>query len=347
MADQHMKRMFVILFRTAYIGAAVILVLIIVSDIASGFLHHRKVYPNYSERHMGTLFQITIAGDEQTGKDAAAKAFARAKELDDKLSDYKPDSELMRLCAKAGQGPIAVSDDLFNVMSEAQRIAKLSDGAFDVTVGPIVRLWRLARRTREMPPDDELKAALAKVGYDKVRLDGDKKTISLAESGMKLDLGGVAKGFAAEEMIKVLREAGCSRSLVAAGGDIMAGDAPPGEAGWTVTIAPLDTTDMPPTQYVANAAISTSGGAEQFVEIDGKRYAHIVDPKTGVGLMGQFTVTVRAKTGAAADALATAAAVMGAERGIKMIDGLTEASARFAWKEPGKFRTLVRGSLKN
>ena len=296
---------------------------------------------------MGTLFQITIAGDEETGRSAAAIAFARAKALDDKLSDYKADSELMKLCAKAGQGPIPVSNDLFTVMSEAQRIAKLSDGAFDVTVGPVVRLWRLARRTRELPPADELKAALAKVGYEKVRLDADKKTIALAEPGMKLDLGGIAKGFAAEEMIKVLREAGCSRALVAAGGDIMAGDAPPGETGWAVVIAPLDTTDMPPTQYLANAAISTSGGAEQYVEIDGKRYAHIVDPKTGLGLTGQFTVTVRAKTGAAADALATAAAVMGAERGIKMIDGLTETLARFAWKEPGKFKTLVSGSLKN
>ncbi len=281
---------------------------------------------------MGTLFQITIAGEAEIAKNAARMAFARAKELDDKLSDYKADSELMRLCDQAGSGPVKVSDELFAVMSEAQRNAKASDGAFDVTIGPLVRLWRLVRRTRELPADSELKTAMAKVGFDKVRLDADGKTIALTEPGMKLDLGGIAKGYAAEEMIKVLRHNGCPRSLVAAGGDIVAGDAPLGGAGWTVAIAPLEPADQTPTVLLANAAVSTSGDAEQYVEIAGKRYAHIVNPRTGLGLTDSFAVTVLAKNGATADALATAAAVLGPERGLKLVETFPGASARFVWK---------------
>ncbi len=281
---------------------------------------------------MGTEFRITIDAEKVIGDKAASLAFARAKELDDKLSDYKADSELMRLCDKAGTGPVKVSDDLFMVVTEAQRIAKASDCAFDITIGPIVRLWRLARRTRELPVENELNAAMEKVGYTKVRLDPDRKTIALAESGMKLDLGGIAKGFAAEEMIKVLRDNGCPRALVAAGGDIVAGDAPMGAAGWSVSIAALEPSEQTPTILLANAAISTSGDAEQYVEIAGKRYAHIVNPKTGLGLTDRFAVTVLAKNGATADALATAAAVLGPERGLKLIETFPGASARFVWK---------------
>ncbi len=286
----------------------------------------------FAERHMGTLFQVTIAGDVNAATNGAKRAFARAKELDDKLSDYKADSELMRLCDKAGTGPVKVIDDLFAVMTDAQRIAKASDGAFDVTIGPIVRLWRLARRTRELPVEKELNDALTKVGHAKIVLGADSKTITLAQTGMKLDLGGIAKGYAAEEMIKVLRDHGCPRALVAAGGDIVAGDAPSGAAGWSVSIAALEPGEQTQTILLANAAISTSGDAEQYVEIAGKRYAHIVNPKTGLGLTDHFAVTVLAKNGATADALATAAAVLGPERGLKLIETFPGASARFVLK---------------
>jgi thiamine biosynthesis lipoprotein len=335
------NRIAIWLFRGCSTIAAVMLFLTIIADIASAQLQKQR--HSFAARHMGTEFRITICGDAKLAENAATKAFARAKELDDKLSDYKPDSELMKLCEKAGQGPIGVSDDLFTVMSEAQRIAKASNGAFDATVGPIVRLWRLARRTREMPAADETKAAMAKIGYEKVRLDAVKKTIALAEQGMKLDLGGIAKGFAAEEMVKVLRESGCPRCLVAAGGDIFAGDAPDDADGWSISIAPLGPGDKPPTLIIANASVSTSGDAEQHVEIAGKRYAHIVDPKTGLGLVGQFSITVLAKSGATADALATAAAVLGPECGVKLVESLG-GQARFVWKV--EERLQVRGELR-
>src|SRR5207302_10058285 len=154
----------------------------------------------YTEAHMGTKFQVIVyAADEQTARDAAKAAFARVADLDGIMSDYKPTSELMRLCEKAGGDPVKVSDELFTVLSKAQEVSKLSDGAFDVTVGPVVRLWRLARRTQRLPDADDLKKALELVGYKNVKLDAKARTVQLLKPGMRLDLGGIAKGYAADE----------------------------------------------------------------------------------------------------------------------------------------------------
>jgi thiamine biosynthesis lipoprotein len=279
---------------------------------------------------MGTRFQVTLFADnEAAARRAADAAFDRAAALDARLSDYKPDSELMRLCARAGQGPQAVSPDLLRVLERSHDMSRRSAGAFDVTIGPVVRLWRLARRTRELPPANELRAALALVGYDKLRLNGEHRTAELLRSDMRLDLGGIAKGFAADEMLKDLRTAGCPVALVAAGGDIVAGDPPPGTDGWSVAIAPLEIGERSPRLTLRNAAVSTSGDAERFVEIAGRRYSHIVDPRTGLGLTGRYAVTVVAPDGATADAAATAAAVLGPEAGIKLADSMPGCAARF------------------
>jgi thiamine biosynthesis lipoprotein len=223
------------------------------------------------------------------------------------------------------------------VLQRAQEVAKQADGAFDVTVGPVVRQWRRARRTRELPPAEELKKALALVGYEKVRLNAKDATVQLTLMGMLLDLGGIAKGFAAELMVALLRELGIPRALVAAGGDIVAGEAPPDAKGWKVGIGPLDNPAAKPTHYVllARAAVSTSGDAEQYVEIGEQRYSHIVDPKTGLGLTVRSSVTVIAQDGATADALATAACVLGPERGLKLIEGLEGTAALFVVAEKG------------
>src|SRR5262249_14195867 len=159
-------------------------------------------------------------------------------------------------------------------------LSKKSDGAFDITVGPLVRLWRHARRTRELPDPAELKKALALVGYDKVRLDPQRRTVRLLLAGMLLHLGAIGQGYAAAAMLAVLRRHGITRALVAASGDIAVGEAPPGAEGWKVGIAPLGNRDGEPERYLLlkHAAVSTSGDAVKFVEIGGKRYSHIVDP---------------------------------------------------------------------
>lgn len=288
----------------------------------------------FAETHMGTRFRIVLyAADKAIAERAAKAAFARTAELDGILSDYRPTSELMRLCAKAGSGPVPIGTDLFTMLERSQHFAKLTGGAFDVTVGPLVRQWRRTRRTKVLPEPAALAAARDLVGYDKLTLDAKARTATLAKPGMQLDVGGIAKGYTAEAMRAVVREHGITRSLIAAGGDIVVGDPPPGATGWRVAIAPIDANEKdPPTLRLANAAVSTSGDAEQFVEIDGKRYAHIVDPKTGLGLNERFQVTLVAKDGTTSDALETGLAVLGRERGMKLIETLDDIAVRFVGK---------------
>src|SRR5215469_2833893 len=173
----------------------------------------------YAEPHMGTRFGLVLyAPDEATARKARQAAFARIASLDASMSDYRQESELMRLCAKAGGPPVRVSDDLFFVLRRAEEVSRRSGGAFDVTVGPVVRLWRRARRTERLPDPDDLRQALAVVGYEKMRLDPQAQTVQLLKPGMLLDLGGIAKGYAADEALAALKRHGVTRALVAAGG---------------------------------------------------------------------------------------------------------------------------------
>src|SRR5947207_11795670 len=195
----------------------------------------------FTEPHMGTRFKIIVyVRTESIAKGAAKAAFQRIADLDDIMSDYRSTSELMRLCQKAGSEPVHVSDDLFRVLEKSQEVAKLSDGAFDVTIGPVVRLWRKARKPHQLPDPKELAQARELVGYDKVRLDAKNRTVQLLKPGMRLDLGGIGKGYAADAALLVLKEHGIDQALVAASGDIAVSGPPPGTDGWTIGIAPLE-----------------------------------------------------------------------------------------------------------
>lgn len=284
---------------------------------------------------MGTKFKITVyAADEAAAQKATRAAFARIAELDGIMSDYRPTSELMRLCEKSGGDPVKVSDDLFEVLSRAQEVSRLSDGAFDVSVGPLVKLWRRARFQKKLPDADELAKTRALVGYQDIILDAKDRTVRLRKPGMRLDLGGIGKGFAADAAHVVLKRHGVTSALVAAGGDITVSNPPPDSKGWKIGIAPVEDPDRDPKRFVllANAAISTSGDAEQFIEIEGKRYSHIVDPRTGLGLIGRISVTVIARDGTAADSLTKLVAILGPERGLPIIDRIDGASALFIRK---------------
>jgi thiamine biosynthesis lipoprotein len=282
----------------------------------------------FTEPHMGTRFRIVLyAPSETAAKDGSRAAFDRIAALDDCMSDYKPQSELMRLCAKAGGDPVAVSPELFTVLARSQEVSEKSAGAFDVTVGPVVRLWRLARRSSRLPDAEKLAKARGLVGYRNVRLDPAAKTVQLLKPGMLLDLGGIAKGYSADEALAVLKKHGIDSALVAAGGDIAVSGPPPDKEGWDVAIAPLDPGDVSPHLLLRDAAVSTSGDAEQYVEINGIRYSHIVDPRTGVGLTGRSEVTVVGKYGIDSDSLTKVAAVLGSEKGFPIIEA-AGASAR-------------------
>jgi thiamine biosynthesis lipoprotein len=299
--------------------------------VASGFSRKSASLERFEfeQPHMGTTARVVLyAPDALQARTLAGRAFARIGELDARLSDYRADSELLALCRAAGGPPVTVSDDLYTVLAAAQRISQQTEGAFDVSVGPVSRLWRRARVTGEPPSAAAIDDARALVRYQHIELLPDRR-VRLAKAGMLLDLGGVAKGYAADQALSALRAAGVPRALVAMGGDIAAGDAPPGKDGWTIAVTPLGPrvrTAVPPLT-LRDAALSTSGDAEQYFEHKGTRYSHILTPPTGQALQGRRGVTVIAREGITADALATAVAVLGNERGLALVESTPHAAA--------------------
>lgn len=283
----------------------------------------------FQQPHMGTLFTITLyATNEATASNAANAAFGRVAALNQMMTDYDPESELMRLCASPAGKPVKVSPELFEILEESQRVAKQSGGAFDVTIGPVVRLWRRARRTEILPSPDQLAQARERVGRQKLQLDSRNQTVTLLAMNMQLDLGGIAKGYAADQALAVLRSRGVNRAIVAASGDIAIGDAPPGQSGWLVSIGtPFRKEGAESFLTLANTAVSTSGDSEQSVVIEGAHYSHIVDPRTGIGLTNRCQVSIIAPHATQTDALATAVSILGAEKGQALIRSQPRTSA--------------------
>lgn len=304
------------------------MVLVWLANLTS--LHALERY-SFAEPHLGTIIEITLYAPEETGANQAARAaFRRVKQLDQIFSDYKPDSEVMRLCEQAGQEkPVEVSRELFEVLKQSLTLSSQTDGAFDVTIGPLVQLWRRSRKQKILPTPEEIAAAKTRVGWKNIVLDEEKRTVVLKQPGMRLDFGGIAKGYIAQDVSRVLLELGFDQSLVAVAGDIVAGNAPPGSAGWRVGVAPIERPNGPVSRMLSlqNCAVSTSGDAFQFVEIGGVRYSHIVDPQTGLGLTQRSSVTVVATKGPTADALATIVCVLGPERSLPLIEQYDQTAA--------------------
>jgi len=292
---------------------------------------------------MGLPFRIVLyAADEPHAGAAAAAAFHRIRQLNDIFSDYDDESELSRLSRTSGQGrPVPVSEDLRKVLRHAQEMSERSEGAFDVTVGPLVNLWRRARRQKQLPDPTLLAEALKSVGYRHVRLNPGNHAVELLAPKMRLDLGAIAKGYAIDEALKVLRKQGVTRVLVSGGGDLAVADPPPGSKGWRIEIAPLDIPNPPPARFVliANRALATSGDVFQHVEINGVRYSHIVDPRTGIGLTDHSLVTVIARDCTTADALATAVSVLGPKAGLKLIETTKGAATHITRKPNSQIET--------
>ncbi len=304
----------------------------------------------YVEAHMAVPFKILLyTSDDARASRASRLAFDRIEALNKTLSDYDPDSELSRLGRASGGAPQRVSRDLFDVLARSQEYYRLSGGVFDVTIAPVGRLWRRARRDRKLPAADTLARAMQLVGGDKLKLDPQASTAQLCLHGMRLDVGGIAKGYAAEAALSVLKEQGIKRALVAAAGDIVVGDPPPGQAGWKIAIAPVDPSQPEPerTLLLANQAVSTAGDAEQFVVINGRRYSHIVNPKTGMGVEDRASVTVVAPDGAAADALETVVYLLGPDRGLTLVDSLPGTSAIYLRLTPGGVRRFESKRFKD
>jgi len=285
---------------------------------------------------MGVPFRIVLYARTETRANAAAEAaFARVAQLNGILSDYDPDSELSRLSQTSGSGQkIKLSEELWHVLDRARTLSEKSGGAFDITVGPYVNLWRKARREKKMPDPVRLAEARNAVGYKNLRLDARTHSAELLVPNMRLDLGSIAKGFAVDEGLRILRDLGIKSALVAGAGDLAVSEPPPGKRGWRIEIAPLDAPDAPAKKFVLlkNAGLGTSGDLFQRLEIDGKRYSHIVDPHTGLGLTDHSLVNAIAKDCITANTLATTASVLGPEKGLKLAAETPHAAIRILRK---------------
>ncbi len=279
---------------------------------------------------------VLYARDAGVAESAARAAFARMERVNQALSDYLVEGEVARLERRAGRGSTGASSDLLAALDRSLAVARESGGAFDVTVGPLVRLWRDSRRTGRRPAAGAVAAARSRVGFEKVVVDHTTRSISLAIEGMALDFGGIGKGYAADRALDVLRAYGAGAALIDFGGDLTLGDAPPGRSGWRVRSG-CGVTDR--VHEIANAAIATSGDTEQHVVIDGVRYSHVLDPRAGEPLRDAPCVSVIAQDGATADALASAVSVLGAFEG----RALARRLGATAFVDDPRFRPLFDG----
>jgi thiamine biosynthesis lipoprotein len=303
----------------------------------------------FSKPQMGTLFRITLyAPDEPAAKAAAEAAFRRVAALEDIMSDYQADSELMRLCAQPCLQPVPVSAELFDILQRARKISERSHGAFDVTVGPYVRLWRFSRKRMILPTPEELATARSAVGWQKLRLDARTRTVTMLVPNMRLDLGGLGKGYAADAALRVLKDRGITHALVAASGDIAIGDPPPGQPGWKVGISGMGGGTNAPVQTVLlhNAGTSTSGDTEQHIEIGGVRYSHIVDPATGLGMTNRIQATIIAPDATTTDSLDTTVCLLGVTNGLALVESWPGAAALVLSLEDGQTRTFTSRRFK-
>jgi thiamine biosynthesis lipoprotein len=263
---------------------------------------------------MGSPFKLIFyTTDSARALQAAKASFQLVDSLNAIFSDYLDSSELNRLSRSAGSGrPIPVSMPLYEVLLTSQQAAKKSRNAFDITIGALSKRWRQARREQLFPDEKEVTAALKKKGMEHLVIDTAAKTVRLLQEGLQLDLGGIAKGYVAQAVVNYLTSIGVTAALADAGGDIACSQPPPGKEGWTVGInRPQSATALlAETVVITNCAVATSGDLYQFIEHRGKRYSHIIDPRTGYGVPFQRNVTIIAPDGATADWLATACSIL-------------------------------------
>lgn len=271
-----------------------------------------------SQPLLGTFVVLSVyATNRLQAHDAISAAFAEIQRIDSLMSLHRPDSELVRVNERAAAGPVRVSPDLFRVLAKAQEIAAESEGGFDVTIRPLAQLWGFIWKEYRLPTASELERTLPFVSHRRLVLDSATQTVRFQIPGMSLDLGGIAKGYAVDCAIEKLRALGVRDALVRAGGDLRVIGAPPGVLHWEVQLEDPQKTGHRTVIPLREAAVSTSGNYENFFIVDGKRYSHIMDPRTGLPVENIAACSVIAPTCMESDAWATALVVYGAERSIQ------------------------------
>ncbi len=277
---------------------------------------------NFSQPKMGSLFAITFYDDDATHAEITAQ---QCFKLVDKYvmvySDYIDSSELNLLCAESGKGtPVAVSEPLMEIIIQSKAAFEKSQGSFDITLGPLTRLWRKARKDNIFPSQKIIKEKLGLTGFNKVIIDSLQHTIALTQKGMQLDLGGIAQGYIAQKVIALLKENNISNALVNVSGDIAVIGAPPGLPGFTIgiNVPQSEAALLNQKLLLTNKAVTTSGDVYQFMQHNGKRYSHIINPKTGYGITVSRNVTVIANDATTADWLTKACSLLPIKKAKKL-----------------------------
>jgi len=283
---------------------------------------------------MGTSIQVqAFGGDEATREAAIDEAFASFAEIDRLMSNYRDDSELTRLNRDGARGAVAVSDPMFAVLDAARRVSAATGGAFDITVGPLMRLWGFYGKTPRIPTEAQLSAVRPLVDHRQVLLDRDRRTAHFARPGVELDLGGIAKGFAVEIAASVLRRKGLSGFIDAGGNQYLLGT-PPGKSAWTVGVKDPDARDrVIGVIETGEISVSTSANSYNFLVANGQRYGHILDPRTLRPATQSLSATVLSRDGTLADAMSKAAFILGPKDGLAVVDSLPDMSAVIAYRK--------------
>lgn len=267
----------------------------------------------FTRPQMGTEFRVILYADSDSlAQTAAGAAFDTLDALNARLSDYDAQSELSRLSELDSGAVVKVSRPLWEVVQQGQALSVLSQGAFDLTIGPLSKLWRRAFRQQQFPDLKQIEEARMRVGYESIQVLPGLR-LQVLRPGIKLDAGGIAKGFAVDAMTEVLLAHGIQSSLVDGGGDIRVTSPPPDAPGWAIQVQQTDSLGQfqSVTLHLAHRAIATSGDHYRYLSWEGQRYSHIIDPRTGLGVQHGAQVTVHCSNCATADALASAISVMG------------------------------------
>ncbi|HUG73869.1 MAG TPA: FAD:protein FMN transferase [Steroidobacteraceae bacterium] len=300
--------------------------MLLLLEAALGSATVQAAWLSREETIMGTRCAVQLwAEDPAAGEASIAAVFAEMRRIDALMSTYKPDSEVSRLNASAAAAPMAISAELFALLETSQEYSRLSDGAFDITYASVGYLYDY--RARQRPDDASIAAALPGVDYRQLRLDPVRRTVAFGRPGMRIDLGGIAKGHAVDRGIEVLRGRGVTRAMVNAGGDTRVIGDRFGQP-WVIGIRHPDRSEEIVLRIpLVDAAFSTSGDYERYFDEDGVRHHHILDPKTGRSPHEVRSVTVIASTATRTDGLTKTVFILGPQAGIAFIDGLTDADA--------------------
>jgi len=285
---------------------------------------------------MGTFSRVVVvARNEKAGRACIAAAFERQRRIESLMSYHRPDSELSNVNLHAAEKAVSVNALTFEVLRKAVHFSELSGGAFDVTVGPLIDLWRAAGDANAPPSEAALAKARRNVGYDKLILNDKEMTVKFAAEGMRIDLGGIAKGYAIDKSAEAIRKGGALGGMVDIGGDIRCFGRPPeGQEHWRIglqdpTQATEDLTTGEPLLILqlSDAAVTTSGDYRRYTNVAGQKQSHIMDATTGRGANQLASVTIIAPDATTADALATAVTVLGPEKGLALIEKLDAVEA--------------------